>query len=84
MVSVTSREFNQDVGAAKRAAANETVIITDRGEPAYVLMSIDEYRRLSGPRRSLADILHADDDIEIEIEPRRIEPDRELFLDDAR
>lgn len=45
--TVSSREFNQDVSAAKRAAEREPVIVTDRGKPAYVLMTIEEYRRLS-------------------------------------
>ena len=42
----TSREFNQNTARAKRAAEKAPVIITDRGEPAYVLMSIKEFRRL--------------------------------------
>ena len=46
----TSREFNRDVSAAKRAAANGPVIVTDRGQPAYVLLEIDDYRRLAGER----------------------------------
>ena len=46
----TSREFNRDVSAAKRAAANGPVIVTDRGQPAYVLLGIDDYRRLVGER----------------------------------
>ena len=51
--TVTSRQFNQDTGGAKRAAKTGPVIITDRGEPAYVLLSIDEFRRLSGKGMSL-------------------------------
>jgi hypothetical protein len=31
MTTISSREFNQDVSAAKRVATNEPVIITDRG-----------------------------------------------------
>ena len=46
----TSREFNRDVSAAKRAAANGPVIVTDRGQPAYVLLGIDDYRRPAGER----------------------------------
>ena len=46
----TSREFNRDVSAAKRAAANGPVIVTDRGQPAYVLLGIDDYLRLAGER----------------------------------
>ena len=44
----TAREFNRDVSAAKRAAADGPVIVTDRGRPAYVLLEIDDYRRLTG------------------------------------
>ena len=44
----TSREFNQNTAGAKRAARKGPVIITDRGEPAFVLMSIEEFRSLEG------------------------------------
>ena len=53
VLTVTSREFNQDVTRAKRAAENGPVLITDRGRPAHVLLSIREFRRLSGTRRDL-------------------------------
>lgn len=44
----TSREFARNLSAAKRAASEGNhVIITSRGEPAFVLLSIDEYRRLT-------------------------------------
>lgn len=58
--TVTSREFNQDVGKAKRAAEAGPVTITDRGKPAFVLMKYEDYRRLSGSPKSLVDML-ADD-----------------------
>lgn len=69
MASVTSREFNQDVSAAKRAAVTEPVIITDRGRPSHVLLSIEDYRRLVADRRSIIDWLSADDDIDL-VAPR--------------
>lgn len=40
VTSVTSREFNQDVSKAKRAATEGPVFITDRGRPAHVLLTI--------------------------------------------
>lgn len=61
----SSRDFNRDVSAAKRAADEGPVVITDRGKPAYVLVSIDEYRRMKD-RRSIVDILQMDDDIDFE------------------
>ncbi len=63
--TVSARAFNQDVSAAKRAADDGPVVITDRGEAAYVLLSIAEYRAMRTPR-SLLSTLQADDDIELE------------------
>jgi prevent-host-death family protein len=56
------------VSAAKRAADAGPVVITDRGEPAYVLLSIDEYRRLHGDGADLVARLRMDD-IDIDFEP---------------
>ena len=35
--TMTSREFNQDLGKAKKAAKNGPLIVTDRGKPEHVL-----------------------------------------------
>lgn len=48
ITTISSREFNQDSGKAKRAAADGPVFITDRGTPSHVLLTIEEYRRLAG------------------------------------
>jgi antitoxin (DNA-binding transcriptional repressor) of toxin-antitoxin stability system len=69
MTTMSAREFNQDVSAAKRAAAQEPVIITDRGTPAYVLLSIDEFRRLAGDDQGIVEWLSMEDDIDFETEP---------------
>lgn len=72
--TITARALNQDVSAAKRAAAHGPVVITDRGRPSFVLMSIDDYRALR-PKRSLAEALRMDgggedgEDIDIEFSP---------------
>ncbi|WP_425309964.1 type II toxin-antitoxin system Phd/YefM family antitoxin [Ammonicoccus fulvus] len=65
MTTMSAREFNQDVSGAKRAAQAGPVVITDRGEAAFVLLSIEEYRRLK-ERRSLVEILRMDEDVEFE------------------
>ena len=72
MATMTSREFNQDAGRAKRAAAEGPVFITDRGRPAHVLLSIEEYRRLTGAGARIADLLHAPAAAEVEFEPPRL------------
>jgi prevent-host-death family protein len=57
ITTLSSREFNQDSSRAKKAAEKGPVFITDRGRPAHVLLSIEEYRRLTGGGRSLLDIV---------------------------
>lgn len=54
---VTSRELNQDIGRAKRAAELGPVIVTDRGQPSHVLLTYAEYQRLTGGARNLASAL---------------------------
>lgn len=65
MKTMSARDFNRDMSAAKRAADDGPVVITDRGEPAYVLLSFADYRGL-GDQRSLVDVLQMDDDVDFE------------------
>ncbi len=44
----SSRDFTRDVSAAKRAANEGPVFITDRGRPAFALLKIDDYYRIAG------------------------------------
>jgi hypothetical protein len=74
IISVTSREFIQDAGAAKKAASNGPVFVTDRGRPAHVPLTIEDYRRLTGGKKSLADMLaQPGADADFNFEPRRLE-----------
>jgi prevent-host-death family protein len=72
ITTISSREFNQDAGGAKRAAETGPVIITDRGRPSHVLLSFEEYRKLSGAGRSLLDIVAQDVDDDIDFDPPRM------------
>ena len=71
-ITLTSREFNQDSGRAKRAAESGPVIITDRGKPSHVLLSYAEYQRLAGPKLSIADALAQKEGPYFEFEPPRL------------
>ena len=66
MKVVSSRDFNQDVSQAKRAARIEPVFITDRGKPTHVLMSIENFRHLTGQTESVVDLLAMPDPTEVE------------------
>jgi prevent-host-death family protein len=68
ITTLSSREFNQDVGAVKKAAKLGPVFITDRGKPSHVLLSIEEYRRVTGTAESIADLLAMPDE-SIDFEP---------------
>ena len=57
ITTLSSREFNQDASRAKKAANEGPVFITDRGRPAHVLISIEEYQRLIGCTASIVDLL---------------------------
>ncbi len=72
VTTLTSRELNQDVTRAKKAAADGPVVITDRGRPSHVLLSFEEYRRLTGQRRNIADALAMPDAQDDDFEPPRV------------
>lgn len=45
------------------------MVITDRGEPVYVVLSIQEYREQQGSGESLVDRLSMEDDLDIDFDP---------------
>jgi PHD/YefM family antitoxin component YafN of YafNO toxin-antitoxin module len=53
----SSREFNQYVSKIKNATRQGPVFITDRWHPAHVLLSIDDYLKLSQIKESIVDLL---------------------------
>lgn len=77
MTVMTNQEFKQNVSQAQKTAQTEPVIITNRGEPAYVLMTYTEYEKNvhhNKPFISIADALCSSDpnvaDIDLELKPR--------------
>ncbi len=76
MPTLTSREFNQDVGRAKRAANEGPVIITDRGRPAYVLMRHETYQRLAGQGLGIRTLLSHPESEDVAFEPPRLGDNR--------
>lgn len=72
ITKLSSREFNQDTGRAKRAAKRGPVFITDRGRPSHVLLTAEEYERITGGHKSIADLLAMPAAADIEFEPPRL------------
>jgi prevent-host-death family protein len=57
ITTLSSRDFNQDTGRAKSAARHGPVFITDRGTPAHVLLTFEDYQRLTGAQDNIIDLL---------------------------
>ncbi|PRH88210.1 prevent-host-death protein [Labrys okinawensis] len=73
MKHMSSREFNHDIGKAKRAAEEGPLLITDRGKPAFVLLKHEEYQRLVGQEPSIVDLLRQDEpEADFDFEPPRL------------
>lgn len=70
ITTVSSREFNQHTSDTKKAANNGPVFITDRGQPAHVLLSIEDYRKLTGGEMTLVEALAQHDNVpDFDFEP---------------
>lgn len=73
MTTMSARDFNRDVSAAKRAAIEQPVIITDRGEASHVLLSIEHYRSLTGSGTGWVQAIQMDEDIDFDPPRARFE-----------
>jgi prevent-host-death family protein len=72
ITTLSSREFNQDTGRAKNAARSGPVFITDRGRPAHVLLTFEDYQRLTGGQDSIIDLLGLPpDEADVELQTAR-------------
>lgn len=82
ITTISSRDFNQHKGRATKAASSGPVVITDRGKPSFVLMSFEEYRRITGEKINIIDALAMPGVGDIDIEfPRHREIPREIDFD---
>ena len=71
--TISSREFNQNTSGAKKASENGPVFITDRGRPAHVLLSIEEYRQLTNKGKTILELLAMPGDQDFDFEPPRLD-----------
>jgi prevent-host-death family protein len=74
-ITITGREFSRRVGKSKLAAKDGAVVITDRGRPAYVLMTFADFQRLTLKGMSLAEALAGPDEFDFDFEPPRLRDD---------
>ena len=82
--TLSSRELNQDVGRAKKAADRGPVVITDRGRPAYVLTTFGDYAKTQDKGLSLLQALALPEEDDVDLDdflPRGAYYDRYIDLD---
>jgi prevent-host-death family protein len=72
ITKLSSREFNQDTSRVKRAAERGPVFITDRRRPSHVLLTAEEYKRITGSQKSIVDLVAMPEAAQIEFEPPRL------------
>lgn len=71
ITTISSREFNQDTSGAKKATKKGPVFITDRGRPAHVLLTIEDYQKLTAGSVSIVDMLAMPGTEDIDFQPQR-------------
>lgn len=72
ITTLSSREFNQDASRAKKIAQSGPVFITDRGRPAHVLLTIEEYQRITDKQASIVELLAMPNAADIDFEAPRL------------
>ena len=72
ITTLSSRALNQDASKAKKAAKSGPVFITDRGQPSHVLLTIEDYQRLTGSQASIVDLLVMPEGDAIDFDPPRL------------
>jgi hypothetical protein len=76
ITTMSSQEFNENIGRAKKATQDGPVLITEVGRPGYILLTIEEYQRLTGnpcASQTLTEALAIPGAEDIDFEPPRME-----------
>jgi hypothetical protein len=72
VTTISSRELTKAPDRATRAADSGPVFITHRGRNAFVLLSIEEYQRITGKGMSTPALLAVPDDELVDFDPTRL------------
>lgn len=72
ITTLSSREFNQDASGAKQAARRGPVFITNRGRTEHVLLSIEQYQKITGGQASIVELLAMPRAGKVKFDPPRL------------
>jgi prevent-host-death family protein len=73
MPIMSMRQNSQDSSGVIRAASKAPVFLTNRGKTTHVVMSIEEYERMNGKKKSIVDMLRHPESDHIEFDPPKLE-----------
>ena len=71
-ITISNEEFSLNPGRATEASAGGPVFVTDGGKPTYVLLSIDDFRRLTHASENIVELISENSPDAIEFEPPRL------------
>ena len=74
--TISSRKFNQSVNDSKKLSQTGPLLITEDGRPSHVLLTYENYQRLSGVKGSVVDLLALPgaEDIDLSIPTMKVFP----------
>ncbi|MCI5139589.1 MAG: type II toxin-antitoxin system Phd/YefM family antitoxin [Candidatus Electrothrix sp. AR1] len=73
ITTISCTALTRDIGKTKKAAQSNPIIITERDQPAYVLMTIEQYKKIVGNVKNILDLLAMPDAEDIELTPPRMQ-----------
>jgi PHD/YefM family antitoxin component YafN of YafNO toxin-antitoxin module len=73
MTCISSRELNQNITKAKRDAQKGPVFITSRNKTTHVLLTVEDYRKMIGDRKSILDALQPPEGVSFDLETERVD-----------
>jgi hypothetical protein len=72
VTTISSTALTRDIGKTKKAAQAGPVILTEDGQPAYVLMNIEQYKEIIENAQSILDLLTLPGAEDIDFNPPRL------------
>ena len=74
--TISSRKFNQSVNDAKKLSQTGPLLITEDGRPSHVLLTYENYQRLSRVKGSVVELLAlpGTEDIDLSIPTMKVFP----------
>jgi prevent-host-death family protein len=68
MTTVPATDFNRNPSHIKRLAADGPVVVTERDRPTLVVLTYEDYERITSAPSGLGTLLQMDEDIDFDFD----------------